>query len=163
MTEQNQRVLDTLVQQFGNSIVGSGEFRDELTVTVTADAIVDIARFLKDDVDLRFDLLADVCGIDMATPENRFGVIYNLYSLVRKHRVRLKVFTDGENPRVPTVSGVWSAANWAEREAYDMFGIVFTGHPDLRRMYMPDEFEHFPLRKDFPLMGIAGSLPLPKK
>jgi NADH-quinone oxidoreductase subunit C len=83
--------------------------------------------------------------------------------LKTKHRIRLKTFTEEENPKVPTVTGVWGTANWHERETYDMFGIIFEGHPDLRRMYMPDEFEYHPLRKDFPLMGIPGSLDLPKK
>jgi NADH-quinone oxidoreductase subunit C len=83
--------------------------------------------------------------------------------LKNKNRIRLKVFTEEEDPKVPTMTGVYGTANWHERETFDMFGIVFDGHPDLRRVYMPDEFEHFPLRKDFPLMGIPGSLFLPKK
>jgi NADH-quinone oxidoreductase subunit C len=99
----------------------------------------------------------------MFTPVKRFGVVYNLYSLKNKHRIRLKTFVEEEDPKLPTVTTVWGTANWHERETYDMFGVVFEGHPDLRRVYMPDEFEYFPLRKDFPLMGIPGSIPLPKK
>lgn len=155
-------VLDKLKTHFGESLIEAGEFRDELTLVVPKDRIADICRFLKEDPDLKFDLLADVCGIDMNTPEKRFGVIYNLFSLTNKYRLRLKVFTEEDDLKVPTVTGIWGTANWHERETYDMFGIVFVGHPDLRRVYMPEEFEHHPLRKDFPLMGIPGSLPLPK-
>ena len=159
----NQRVLDTLKAQFGEAILEATEFRGELTVVVPKERIVEVCRFLKSDPELRYDLLSDLCGIDMYTPVKRFGVVYNLYSLKNKHRIRLKTFTEEEDPRVPTVTSVWATANWHERETYDMFGIVFDGHPDLRRIYMPEEFEHYPLRKDFPLMGIPGSLPLPKK
>lgn len=159
----NQTVLQQLQSRFGDAILSSTEYRDELTVVVSKERIVEICSFLKTDPALSYDLLADLCGIDMFTPTNRFGVVYNLLSLKNKHRLRLKTFTDEENPRISTVTGVWGAANCHERETYDMFGIVFEGHPDLRRMYMPDEFEYFPLRKDFPLMGIPGSLPLPKK
>jgi NADH-quinone oxidoreductase subunit C len=159
----NQRVLDTLKAQFGEAILEATEFRGELTVVVPKERIVEVCRFLKSDPELRYDLLSDLCGIDMYTPVKRFGVVYNLYSLKNKHRIRLKTFTEEEDPRVPTVTSVWATANWHERETYDMFGIVFDGHPDLRRIYMPEEFEHHPLRKDFPLMGIPGSLPLPKK
>jgi NADH-quinone oxidoreductase subunit C len=80
-----------------------------------------------------------------------------------RHRIRLKVFTEEEDLKVPTMTGVYGTANWHERETFDMFGIIFEGHPDLRRVYMPDDFEYYPLRKDFPLMGIPGSLSLPKK
>ncbi len=159
----NEQVVQKLSARFGEQTFETSEFRGELTVVVPKEKIVEVCQFLKDDVDLQFDLLADLCGIDMYTPVKRFGVIYNLYSLKNKHRIRLKTFTEEEDPKVPTVTGVWSTANWHEREAYDMFGIIFEGHPDLRRMYLPDEFEYFPLRKDFPLMGIPGSLPLPKK
>jgi NADH-quinone oxidoreductase subunit C len=139
------------------------EFRDELTVVLPKENIVEVCSFLKKDPDTSFDLLADLCGIDMYTPLRRFGVIYNLYSLSRKHRIRLKAFVEGEEPRIATVSGVWRTAILHERETFDMFGIIFEGHSDLRRVYMPDEYEHHPLRKDFPLMGIPGSLELPKK
>jgi NADH-quinone oxidoreductase subunit C len=159
----NEKIKEKLKAGFGDISFEFTEFRGELTAVVPKERIVEICRFLKEDNELAFDLLADLCGIDMNTPENRFGVIYNLYSLKNKHRVRLKIFVSGENPKAPTVTGVWSTADWHERETYDMFGVVFEGHPDLRRMYMPDEFEHFPLRKDFPLMGIPGSLELPKK
>lgn len=159
----NEKVLEKLKANYGGTFIEATEFRGELTVIVPKERIVEVCRFLKEDDKLAFDLLADLCGIDMYTPQKRFGVIYNLYSLKTKHRVRLKIFTEEEHPHVPTVTGVWGTANWHERETYDMFGIVFDGHPDLRRIYMPDEFEYHPLRKDFPLMGIPGSLDLPKK
>ncbi|MBI5464716.1 MAG: NADH-quinone oxidoreductase subunit C [Ignavibacteriales bacterium] len=163
MTPHNQHVLDNVKTKFGNTILDAHEFRDELTIVVPKEKIVAVCDFLKNEQGLQFDLLIDVCGIDMASPGNRFGVVYNLYSLKSKQRIRLKTFTEEENPSVPTVTSVWATANWHEREAYDMFGINFDGHPDLRRMYMPEEFEYYPLRKDFPLMGIPGSMPLPKK
>ncbi|HTP80088.1 MAG TPA: NADH-quinone oxidoreductase subunit C [Bacteroidota bacterium] len=159
----NQAILESLKARFGEAIVSSGEFRNELTVVVAKDRIVDVCTCLKDSKEFSFDLLADLCGIDMYSPTHRFGVIYNLYSLTNKIRIRLKTFVEEDDPHVRTVTGVWPTANWHERETFDMFGIIFDGHPDLRRIYMPEEFEHFPLRKDFPLMGIPGSLFLPKK
>jgi len=163
MEPRNQIVLDRLKSRYPDAVVDTGEFRGELTVVVPKEKIVDICRYLKDDPELRYDFLSDLCGIDMYTPTQRFGVIYNLYSLSSNHRFRLKTYAEEDDPKVPTVTGVWGTANWHEREAYDMFGIIFEGHPDLRRMYMPEEFEFHPLRKDFPLMGIPGSLALPKK
>jgi NADH-quinone oxidoreductase subunit C len=159
----NNLVVEKLKARFGESKIESSEFRDELTVVVPKEIIVDVCRFLKEESDLSYDLLADLCGIDMNTPVKRFGVIYNVYSLKNKHRFRLKTFVEEEDPRLTTVTSIWGTANWHERETYDMFGIIFEGHPDLRRVYMPEEFEYFPLRKDFPLMGIPGSIPLPKK
>ena len=98
-----------------------------------------------------------------AADPDRFEVVYHLYSLEHKRYVRLKVRVDEQDPVVPTVTGIWPGANWHERETFDMFGIRFAGHPDLRRLYMPEEFEYYPLRKDFPLMGIPDSLPLPRR
>lgn len=158
----NQIVLQKLQSTFGEAILESGEFRNELTIVTTPDRLVDVCRFLKTG-EFRYELLADLCGLDMYTPVKRFCVVYNLYSFQHRHRLRLKVFVEESNPRLPSVTSVWSTANWHERETYDMFGIIFDGHPDLRRIYMPDDFEHHPLRKDFPLMGIPGSLHLPKK
>jgi len=158
-----EKLLEKLALKFGESAFETSEFRNELTFVVPANRIVELCRFLKEDPDLEFDLLADLFGIDMYTPHRRFGVIYNVFSMRNKFRVRLKVFVEEENPVVPTVTSVWGTANWHERETHDMFGIVFEGHPDLRRVYMPDSYEHYPLRKDFPLMGIPGSIPLPKK
>lgn len=159
----NARTLEKLNKQFGNGILESNEFRGELAVVIPPEKIVEVCRFLKEDPDLRFEMLADLFGLDMYSPVKRFGVVYNLYSLKNHHRIRIKTFVEESHPHVQTVTGVWSTANWHERETFDMFGIVFDGHPDLRRIYMPDEFEHYPLRKDFPLMGIPGSLYLPKK
>ena len=163
MDVMNEKVLAKLKAKYNDAVVEANEFRGELTIVIPKEHIVEVCRFMKEDEELAFELLADLCGIDMYTPEKRFGVIYNLFSLKTKHRVRLKTFTEEEHLKVPTVTGVWGTANWHERETYDMFGIVFEGHPDLRRIYMPDEFEYHPLRKDFPLMGIPGSLDLPKK
>lgn len=156
-------VVEKLVAVFPGSITFTGEFRGETTVHIKKEEIVKAALFLRDDSSLQFDYCSDICGADAYTPENRFEVIYNLYSTVLNHRIRLKVFIDESDLHCPTVTSVWAGANWPERETFDMFGIIFDGHPDLRRMYMPEEFEYHPLRKDFPMMGIPDSIPLPRK
>jgi len=163
METKNVQVLELLQAKFQHVKLEVNEFRGELTIVVPKEHLVEICRFLKEEDSLKFDFLADLCGIDMATPVHRFGVIYNLYSYNSKHRIRLKTFVEQDHPVVPTVTGIWATANWHERETFDMYGILFEGHPDLRRIYMPEEFEYHPLRKDFPLMGIRGSLELPKK
>jgi len=159
----NEKILEKLKTHCGESIEGTNAFRNDLTVIVKKGDIIRVCKFLKNDPDLAFDMIIDLCGVDMYRPEGRFEVMYNLYSLKNKHYLRLKVLVDEDDPVVATVTGVWSGANWLEREAYDMFGIKFSGHPDLRRMYMPEEYEYYPMRKDFPLMGIPDSIPLPRK
>ncbi len=159
----NQRILEKLRAFSADSILEAREFRGELTVVVRKDDIVTVGRFLRDDQELSFDLIVDLCGVDMYRPEGRFEVVYHLYSLKNKCYVRLKVRVDEDNPVVETVCFVWPGANWHERETFDMFGISFTGHPDLRRMYMPEEYEYFPLRKDYPLLGVPDAIPLPRK
>lgn len=158
-----EKILEKLRSNFQDSILSSSDFRDDLTIIVKKGDIVRIGEFLRDDEDLKFDSIRDVMGIDMYRPENRYEVVYNLYSLKNNYRLFLKLLVDEDDLKVPTVVGVWVGANWLEREAYDMFGITFEGHPDLRRIYMPEEFKYYPLRKDFPLMGIPGSLYLPPK
>ena len=157
------KILEKLNSRFRTSVENVNEFRGELTIGIKKENIVDVCRFLRDDEDLKVDSLRDVCGAERYKPGDRFEVIYNLYSLGNKFRFRLKVSLSENSMHVPTVSGVWPAADYGEREAFDMYGIIFDGHPDLRRIYMPEEFEYHPLRKDFPLMGIPGSLPLPRK
>lgn len=159
----NQQILEKLAVAFPQSIVAQEEFRGDLTVTVRTADITTVASFIKTDPALSFDLIVDVFGVDMYRPALRFEVIYNVYSLKNSKYLRLKIQMEEDRPMVQSVSGVWPGANWHERETYDMFGIIFEGHPDLRRMYMPEDFEYFPLRKDFPLMGIPDSLLLPRK
>ena len=159
----NSAVVETLQARVPGCVLGTAEFRGDLTVTVRRADIVRAGEVLRTDPALGFDMVIDVLGVDMYRPEDRFEVVYNLYSLRNREYVRLKVLVDEQDCTVPTVTGVWPGANWHERETYDMFGIVFTGHPDLRRMFMPEEFEYYPLRKDFPTMGIPDSLPLPRR
>jgi NADH-quinone oxidoreductase subunit C len=159
----NKQIVDKLTAHFPASVEGTNDFRGDLTVQVRKQDIVDVCAFLKRDDELSFDMVIDVLGVDMYRPEGRFEVVYILYSLKNKKYLRLKVLADESDPVVPTVSTVWAGANWHERETYDMLGIQFAGHPDLRRMYMPEEYEYHPLRKDFPLMGIPDSIPLPRK
>ncbi len=158
-----EKLLEKLKLHFKDSIESINEFRTELTIFIKNNDIVKVCKFLHDDEELRFDSLRDVCGVDQNRMGDRYEVIYNLFSLRNKFRLRLKVRIDENNPHIPTVTCIWPAANYSEREAYDMFGIIFEGHPDLRRIYMPEEFEYHPLRKDFPLTGLPGSLPLPRK
>ena len=123
--------------------------------------LVEAAKLLRDH--FGFDQLIDAFGIDRNERKGRFEITYNLRNHKTHDRAFLKVRCEEKHPHVPSLTSVWDGANWHEREAYDMYGVKFDGHPDLRRMYLPEEFEHHPLRKDFPLMGIPGSLPLPKR
>lgn len=132
-------------------------------IITSPEKVVEVANLLKNDEDLSFEMCRDAVGVDRFQKNNRFEVIYSLYSLKFKNRLFLKVPVDTKKPETQSLTGVWAGTNWYEREAYDMVGIVFKGHPDLRRIYMPEEFEYYPLRKDFPLMGIPDSLYLPKK
>ncbi len=159
----NAEIINRLKERVPSSILATEEFRGDLTVVVAREDIVRVAEFIKADPLLAFDLIIDVFGVDMYRVEERFEVIYNVFSISNRRFLRLKVRVPEDPPDVPSVTGVWPGANWHERETWDMFGIRFTGHPDLRRLYMPEEFEHFPLRKDFPLMGIPDSLPLPRR
>ncbi|MHA1599042.1 MAG: NADH-quinone oxidoreductase subunit C [Alphaproteobacteria bacterium] len=124
----------------------------ELSVTVKRDNIVKVLTYLRDDAHCQFKILLDVCGVDYPGRDQRFSVVYNLLSMTHNFRVRVKVRTAEKQP-VPTVTGVFSSADWWEREAWDMYGIYFSGHPDLRRIMTDYGFEGHPLRKDFPLTG----------
>jgi NADH-quinone oxidoreductase subunit C len=126
----------------------------EVTVVVPRERIAEICSFLKGSQGLEFNFLSDICGADRGPEEEpRFEVNYHLFSTTKHHRLRLKVLLNDDDTHVPTVTGVWRTANWHERETFDMFGIIFDGHPDLRRILLPDDWEGHALRKDFPLRG----------
>ncbi|MEN9281919.1 MAG: hypothetical protein RL594_854 [Bacteroidota bacterium] len=147
----------------------STEHHGDLTIHVGKDVLLDVLAELKENPSTQFNQLVDVTAIDWAKEGDRFEVVYFLYSIPNATHVRIKVAVREDNPHVPSVVGVYESANWYERETFDMYGIVFDGHPDLRRFFMPEDFMDedgtplYPLRKDFPLMGIPGSLPLPPK
>ncbi len=124
----------------------------EITIIVPAESVVDICAFLK--AEHGFDMLADLCGCDRGPEEDpRFEVNYHLFSTTHYKRLRLKVLLTEDNPNVKTVTGLWKTANWHERETYDLLGIIFDEHPDLRRILLPSDFDGHALRKDYPLRG----------
>jgi NADH-quinone oxidoreductase subunit C len=135
-----------------DEVVDTGVAHDELMVRVKRDALVRVLTFLRDDSNCQFKLLMDVCGVDFPDRDERFEVVYNLLSLTHNQRVRIKVSCNADTP-VPSATGVFSSAGWWEREAWDMYGVYFSGHPDLRRILTDYGFEGHPLRKDFPLSG----------
>ena len=136
------------------SVTALSLYLGDWTIIVPAAQLLAVARHLRDATDARFDYLSDLTATDWPprTTEGRFDVLYMLYSTRLRHRVRLKVKV-GEDQPIASVTSIWAAANWLEREVYDMFGVRFTGHPDLRRILMPDEWQGFPERKDYPLEG----------
>ncbi len=133
-----------------------GRASDQLWVRVPADRLLSVARFLRDDPRTRFEQLCDLTCVDYLNypgATDRFGVVYSLLSLTHNHWLWLKVFANDPEPTVPSLTGVWKGAEWPEREVYDMFGVRFSGHPDLRRILLPQNFKDHPLRKDYPLRG----------
>jgi len=152
-----------LKEKFPELDIEVSDFRNDLTLKFDKKFIRDVSFFLKEDEELQFNFCEDVTAIDWAVRKNRFTVVYHIFSMKHNFRLRLKCDVDESDSTIDTVSSVWKTANWLERETYDMYGVKFNNHPDLRRMYMPEEFEYHPLRKDFPLMGIPGSLSLPGK
>jgi NADH-quinone oxidoreductase subunit C len=146
-------VADKLNEHFAGAVQEVSEAHGELTLVVSREQIVGICRFLKDAPDLRYDLLLDMAAVDYLGRQPRFEVVYHLYSIPHNSRLRLKVRLPESDLVIPSVTSVWSTANWHEREAFDMLGVRFSDHPDLRRIYMPDDYPGHPLRKDFPILG----------
>lgn len=135
-----------------DAIESAESFRDQVTIRVYKDRIVEVCKFLRDTPELEFDFLTDLTAVDYPSRPKRFDVVYHLYSMTRNQRLRIKAVV-GEGEAIPSVTLVWKGANWEERECYDMFGVIFSGHPDLRRILLPEDWEGFPLRKDYPLAG----------
>lgn len=152
MTEKLHDFVDKIKESNAAWVTSVVEGHGEITVTVPRESIVDVCVFLKDHH--AFDMLADLCGSDRGPEEDpRFEVNYHLFSTTHYNRLRLKVLLDEDNPNVATVSGLWKTANWHERETYDLVGVKFDGHPDLRRILLPSDFDGHALRKDYPLRG----------
>jgi NADH-quinone oxidoreductase subunit C len=146
------QIIEKLKMRFPDVIEDAREFRGEFTVRVKPEALVEMCAFLRDDPDCAFDFLSDVCGVDYWPEEPRFSVNYHLTSTRFRQQLRLKVCVTGPEPRVPSVTPVWPGANWFERETFDLFGVTFDGHPDLRRILLPQDFHGHPLRRDAPLV-----------
>ena len=152
MALQLSELADHIAGSLASAVLSKTIAHDELTLDVARDKIVEVLTFLRDDPECRFEVLIDVCGVDWPAREARFDVVYHLLSPRLNQRIRVKLKTDEETP-VASVVGVFPVANWFEREAYDMYGILFSGHPDLRRLLTDYGFQGHPLRKDFPLTG----------
>ena len=149
-------ILARLRGRIGARVLDTHEHHGDHTAVVTAEGIVDALRLCRDEPDLGFDMLMDLTAVDYLKYPGRedgprFDVVYHLYSVTHNHRVRLKVPVEQDAPSVPTATTLWPIANWLEREVWDMFGIRFEGHPDLRRLLMYEEFVGHPLRKDYPI------------
>jgi NADH-quinone oxidoreductase subunit C len=152
-----QDLVGTLIESFGDRIRDKTQFRGETSYTITAKDLREIAKFCRDK--LLFDYLIDVTSIDNFGEAPRFEIVYHLYSMPHAVHLRLKLKVPEEAGAVDTVFDMWPTANWHEREIYDMMGIKFNGHPDLRRILMWDGYPFYPLRKDFPLEGLASEMP----
>ena len=147
-----QNLSEYIAEHLGDILVSREVRLNELILTVRKDGIVRALTFLRDDSTVDCKMLVDVCGVDYPSREERFEVVYNLLSLRQNHRVRVKITTDEDTP-VPSVAEVFSSANWFEREVWDLYGVFFADHPDLRRILTDYGFEGHPLRKDFPMTG----------
>jgi len=152
-----QASIDRLNVQFGSAVSEPVEFRGEVTITVARERIIAVCEFLKNE--RGFDMLTDLAGVDNYGEDPRYEVDYLLYSLAQRCHLRLKVRVPEDDMIVDSVTSVWQGANWHEREAFDMFGIRFRGHPNLKRILMWEGYPYHPLRKDFPLAGMDAELP----
>jgi NADH-quinone oxidoreductase subunit C len=145
-------IAERLRAQFGEDILAAEDEYGHAALTVTPGRYREIAQFLRDEPSLSFDFFDFLAGVDYTSKGGGYQVVTHLYSIRRHHHVRLRVDCDAAEPRCPTLSDLWVGANWHEREAWELFGIVFTGHPHLVKLLLPEQFEGFPLRKDFALM-----------
>ena len=150
------QILEHVRARFGEAIGGTHDHRGDHTAVVDRGRLVEVLRHCRDDAALAFDVLMDLTAVDYSKFPGRedgprFEVVYHLYSVEHNHRVRLKVRVDEDDATVPTAADLWPIANWFEREVWDMFGVRFAGHPDLRRLLMYEEFVGHPLRKDYPI------------
>lgn len=152
MSEEHVTVR-RLQEAFPEAVEEVMSFRDETWAVVRVEALLEVCRFLKEDPELAYDFLSFVCAVDYMPREPRFEVVYQVYSTKFHHRFRIKTRVGGQDPMVPSVTSIWPTADWHERETFDLMGIGFDGHPDLRRILLPQDWVGHPLRKDYPLRG----------
>jgi len=145
-------IAERLTAQFGEDITAFEDVHGHAVVAVTPGRYQELATFCRNEPDLDFDYFDFLCGIDYRPKDAGYQVVTHLYSTRHNHHVRIKLDCDAEKPVAPTLSGVWPGANWHEREAFELFGIRFDGHPHMVKLLLPEQFEGHPLRKDFPLM-----------
>ncbi len=148
-TPLNNELVGRVRAKFGTALVEAIEDRKQAILTVECGKLAEVSQYLRDEE--KFDLLSDLTAVDWPKREKRFDVVLNLYSFAKNERLRVKARA-GDGEQVPSVGGVWPTANWLEREAFDMFGIVFAGHPNLTRILLPDEWQGYPLRKDYDII-----------
>jgi NADH-quinone oxidoreductase subunit C len=150
---QDRPELARMLAWRADAVEGAKFDRGELSIFIRRDAIREAGAILRDDPELQFNFLADLTCVDWYPSDPRFEIVYHLFSIPKKSRVRLKVKLGGDDPSLPSITSVWPAANYYEREVFDLFGIRFEGHPYLRRIMMPENWEGHPLRKDYPVEG----------
>ena len=159
----NEDRINLLKSRLNNFKIEYTDLNGTPALYINKEDILEVCKILKEDGSLKFSSCVDAVSVDRFEKKNRFEMIYNLVSIDNNERLFIKIRLDSKNPEMESLIPVWKSANWYEREAYDLMGINFLNHPDLRRMYMPENYEYHPLRKDFPLMGIPDSIPLPNK
>lgn len=148
---ENRYIIDLLIRRFGQDILESDTTGDMMTVTVTSPVIHEVIRYLKEDAEMGFEFLTDLCGIHYPDQGLPLGIIYHLHHLRKNKRIRIKTFVTVSNPKVRSVTDLFATANWMERETYDFYGIIFEGHPNLKRILNVDYMDYFPLRKEYQL------------
>jgi NADH-quinone oxidoreductase subunit C len=146
-------LVEKIKGKFPQAVEETVSFQDEHTIRIKREHLLEVAKFLKEEPDYDFNFLSDLCGVDYMGKDPRFEVVYHLYSLTHTHRLRVKVSLSDNDPTIPSVVSLWKTADWHERECYDLLGITFSDHPDLKRILTPEGFKDYPLRKDFPLKG----------
>ncbi len=153
MALETSVIQDKLTNKFGDNITEFNQIKDIFTIEVAADSMNDVMRFLKEDPELRFNFLPDLCGVHYPNNEKdrQFAVVYHMHNWIDNVRIRLKSYLNGDNPEIDTATNLFLGANWQERETYDFYGIIFKGHPQLKRILNMDEMVSFPMRKEFPL------------
>jgi NADH-quinone oxidoreductase subunit C len=157
-----QEISEKLAAKFGGvSDIGLEAKLDapvDPTIKVSPNHMLEVAKFLRDDDDTQFDYLSCLSGVDL---KGKLAVVYQLFSMVKRHKITIRVEVPTENPSVPSVESIWKTANWHEREAFDLFGIIFTGHPDLRRILLPYDWDGHPLRKDYQVPEFYNGMKVP--